>query len=200
MPAGRHTPCCHPPEGLPSVPNTTNRGTLPRSTVAALLKRERAKGERVTPVSLAKALAPMQKAAEVHRNLHRLTELGRELRDDDLEPFTRTIHDHYRATMTPVDVYDALAAVQRAGWQLGAQLRDFDLLLTPTLPLPVPELGFLDTTDPAAMWQRGGDYSSFTAVANATRDLAAIGVRDIDPGDPVSLRHGVLPRRALARC
>lgn len=99
---------------------------------------------------------------------HRLVELGRELRDDDLEPFTRTIHDHYRATMTPVDVYDALAAVQRAGWQLGAQLRDVDLLLTPTLPLPVPELGFLDTTDPAAMWQRGGDYSTFTAVANAT--------------------------------
>ncbi|MCX6401471.1 MAG: amidase family protein [Propionibacteriales bacterium] len=99
---------------------------------------------------------------------HRLAELGRELRDDDLEPFTRVIHDHYRATMTPVHVYDALAAVQQAGWQLGAQLREVDLLLTPTLPLPVPELGFLDTTDPEAMWQRGGDYSSFTAVANAT--------------------------------
>ncbi len=99
---------------------------------------------------------------------HRLGELGRELREDDLEPFTRMIHDHYRSTMTPVHVYDALAAVQQAGWQLGAQLRDVDLLLTPTLPLPVPELGFLDTTDPAAMWHRGGDYSSFTAVANAT--------------------------------
>lgn len=103
--------------------------------------------------------------ADVER---RLAELGRDLRADDLEPFTRMIHDHYRSSMTPVQVYDALAAVQRAGWQLGAQLDELDLLLTPTLPLPVPELGFLDTTDPAAMWQRGGDYSSFTAVANAT--------------------------------
>ncbi|WP_200958702.1 amidase [Nocardioides sp. Root190] len=99
---------------------------------------------------------------------HRLAELGRELRDDDLEPFTRMIHDHYLATMTPVQVYDANAAVQQVGWQLGAQLREFDLLLTPTLPLPVPELGVLDTTDPSVMWERGGDYSSFTAVANAT--------------------------------
>lgn len=99
---------------------------------------------------------------------HRLEVLGRELRDDDLEPFTRMIHDHYLATMTPVQVYDANAAVQQAGWQLGAMFRTYDLLLTPTLPLPVPELGVLDTSDPAVMWQRGGDYSSFTAVANAT--------------------------------
>lgn len=99
---------------------------------------------------------------------HRLADLGRDLRDDDLEPFTRMIHDHYRATMTPVDVYDALAAVQTVGWQVGTMFDRFDLLLTPTLPLPVPELGVLDTTDPAVMWQRGGDYSSFTAVANAT--------------------------------
>lgn len=99
---------------------------------------------------------------------HRLEALGRELRDGDLEPFTRMIHDHYLATMTPVQVYDANAAVQRAGWQLGGMFRTYDLLLTPTLPLPVPELGVLDTSDPAVMWQRGGDYSSFTAVANAT--------------------------------
>ncbi|MBM9460115.1 amidase [Nocardioides sp. zg-536] len=99
---------------------------------------------------------------------HRLAVLGRTLRDDDLEPFTRMLYDHYAATMTPVHVYDALAAVQRAGWQLGEMFGRFDLLLTPTLPLPVPELGYLDTSDPVAMWQRGGDYSSFTAVANAT--------------------------------
>ena len=99
---------------------------------------------------------------------HRLEALGRELRDADLEPFTRMIHDHYLATLTPVQAYDGLAAVQQAGWQLGGMFRTYDLLLTPTLPLPVPELGVLDTSDPAVMWQRGGDYSSFTAVANAT--------------------------------
>ncbi|MCD4532882.1 amidase [Nocardioides sp. cx-169] len=99
---------------------------------------------------------------------HRLGELGRELREDDLEPFTRMLHDHYRATMTAVEVHDAHVAVQEVGWQLGAIFERVDLLLTPTLPLPVPELGVLDTRRPEVMWQVAGDYSSFTAVANAT--------------------------------
>lgn len=99
---------------------------------------------------------------------HRLAALGRELRDDDLEPFTRMLFDHYRATMTPVQVYDAHSAIQQVGWQLGASFDQFDLLLTPTLPLPTPELGVLDTSRPEVMWERGGDYSSFTAVINAT--------------------------------
>lgn len=99
---------------------------------------------------------------------HRLAELGRDLAEDDLEPFTRMMLDHYRATMTPTQVHDAHVAIQRAGWQLGTAFVQHDLLLTPTLPLPVPELGVLDTSDPAVMWQRGGDYSAFTAVANAT--------------------------------
>ncbi|GAA4810577.1 amidase [Nocardioides caeni] len=99
---------------------------------------------------------------------HRLADLGRGLADDDLEPFTRLLHEHYSATMTAVQVHDALEALQLVGWQLGESFRSFDLLLTPTLPMSVPELGYLDTTDPMAMWERGSDYSSFTAVANAT--------------------------------
>lgn len=99
---------------------------------------------------------------------HRLAALGRDLREDDLEPFTRMLLDHYRASMTPVEVYDAHTAIQAAGWQLGEMFARYDLVLTPTLPLPVPELGVLDTSDPMVMWQRGGDYSSFTAVANAS--------------------------------
>lgn len=99
---------------------------------------------------------------------HRLAELGRDLHDDDLEPFTRLLWDHYRSSMTAVQVYEAQAAIQQAGWQLGAMFGSVDVLLTPTLPLPVPELGVLDTTRPEVMWQRGGDYSAFTAVVNAT--------------------------------
>ena len=99
---------------------------------------------------------------------HRLAALGRELRDDDLEPFTRLMYDHYRETLTAVQLYDAYAAVQQAGWQLGAMFGEVDLLLTPTLPLPVPELGVLDTTRPEVMWERAGDYSAFTAAINAT--------------------------------
>lgn len=99
---------------------------------------------------------------------HRLAELGRELRDDDLEPFTRLMHDYYRSSLTAVQLYDAYAALQQTGWQLGAMFADLDLLLTPTLPLPVPELGVLDVSRPEVMWEKAGDYSSFTAAMNAT--------------------------------
>lgn len=99
---------------------------------------------------------------------HRLAELGRELHDDDLEPFTRLVHDYYRASLTAVQLYDAYAALQQTGWQLGAMFGELDLLLTPTLPLPVPELGVLDVSRPEVMWERAGDYSSFTAAINAT--------------------------------
>ena len=44
-----------------------------------LVEAMKARGERVTPVAIQKALAPLQKAAEVHRNLHRLTDLGAEV-------------------------------------------------------------------------------------------------------------------------
>lgn len=99
---------------------------------------------------------------------HRLAELGRDLREEDLEPFTRLMLEHYRATMTPVQVHDAYAAMQTVSWQVAEAMAGLDLLLTPTLPLPVPELGVLDTARPEVMWQRGGDYSSFTAFANLT--------------------------------
>lgn len=99
---------------------------------------------------------------------HRLATLGRELRDDDLEPFTRVMYDYYRASLTTVQLYDAHVALQQTGWQLGAMFGELDLLLTPTLPLPVPELGTLDVTRPEVMWERAGDYSAFTAAMNVT--------------------------------
>ena len=98
----------------------------------------------------------------------RLAELGRDLRDGDLEVFTRTLYEHYRATLTGADVTRALAAAQSVGWRLGGQLRTFDLLLTPTLAEPVPPLGLLDTMRPESIWEHGGRYSAFTSIFNLT--------------------------------
>jgi malonyl CoA-acyl carrier protein transacylase len=58
----------------------------------------RARGERVTPVAIQKELSPRQKAAEVHRNLARLQDLG--------------------ATVlyAPVDVADARAVAEAVSW------------------------------------------------------------------------------------
>ena len=98
----------------------------------------------------------------------RLAALGRELREDDLEPFTRLLYDHYRGSLTGADVARGLETAQRVGWRLGRQLAEVDVFLTPTLAEPVPPLGLLDTTRPESIWEHGGRYSSFTSVFNLT--------------------------------
>lgn len=88
----------------------------------------------------------------------RLAELGRELRDDDLEPWTRLILDSGRS-LTAADLNQALQDAQQTGWRLAEQFAKFDVVLLPTLPLRVPELGHLDVTDPGTMWTRSSAYS-----------------------------------------
>lgn len=102
----------------------------------------------------------------------RLAELGRELRDDDLEPFTRMLYEHYRGTLMAADLARALETAQQVGWRLGRQLDrqagGVDVIVTPTLAEPVPPLGLLDTTRPESIWEHAGRYSSFTSVFNLT--------------------------------
>jgi amidase len=97
----------------------------------------------------------------------RLGELGRKLRDDDLEPFTRMLLEHGR-TITGVQVVEALRAAQEAGWRLGRQFADHDLLLLPTVAQPVPLLGTLNTTRPESIYEHGTTYSVCTSVFNVT--------------------------------
>jgi len=97
----------------------------------------------------------------------RLAQLGRELRDGDLEPFTMAILEHNKA-MTGTAVYDAMREAQSTGWRFGRMFTTYDVLLTPTLPLPAPELGVIDTTRPEAMYTVAGDYSSLTSFVNVT--------------------------------
>lgn len=98
----------------------------------------------------------------------RLAELGRELRDDDLEPFTRMMYDHYRGSLSVTDLHTALGGVEQTAWRVGRAFASYDVLLTPTVALPVPELGVLDTSKPEVMWTRAADYSAFTGLFNTT--------------------------------
>ncbi len=97
----------------------------------------------------------------------RLAELGRELREDDLEPFTRVLLEHGR-TMGAADVVRALAAAEQASWDIGRFYGEYDLLLTATLAAPTPTLGTLDTTRPETMYSAGTTYSAFTSIFNLT--------------------------------
>ncbi|MFS3129052.1 amidase [Nocardioides sp. Bht2] len=98
----------------------------------------------------------------------RLAELGRELNDDDLEPFTRMMYDHYRGTIGAVDYANALNGLQVTSWQVAQMFAGLDFVLTPTIAKRVPKLGVLDTSNPMAMWERAGDYSAMTGIFNTT--------------------------------
>lgn len=133
----------------------------------------------------------------------RLAELGRQLRDDDLEPFTHAMLEHARS-LPGTDVVWALRCAQQTGWELARSCAGYDLLLTPTLAAPPPELGVLDTTDVSAMYELGGKFAAFTGVFNLTgqpamsvpfgsdTDGLPIGVQFVAPlgGEDVLLRLG----------
>ncbi|MFI6874824.1 amidase [Streptomyces sp. NPDC050400] len=97
----------------------------------------------------------------------RLAQLGRPLADDDLEPFTRVLYEHY-LTASAADVSRALRSVQRIGWEVGAVFEAYDVLLSPTLARPTPQLGVLDTTRPDSIYEHAAVYSAFTSVYNVT--------------------------------
>jgi amidase len=97
----------------------------------------------------------------------RLEQLGRPLADDDIEPFTRVVHDTYR-TLTAADVSRALRRMQEIGWEVGAAFRTYDVLLGPTLARPTPRLGTLDTSRPESIYEHASVHSAFTSVYNVT--------------------------------
>lgn len=107
-------------------------------------------------------------AAAVDR---RLAGLGRELRDDDLEPFTRVLYDAASAS-AGVDMFMALQDCEQLTREIAPFFETFDVLLTPTLQVTVPRHGFADTTRPETM-VNAAKVSAFTAIFNVTGQPAA---------------------------
>ena len=117
-----------------------------------------------------------------------LAELGRDLRDDDLEPFTRVLLDHYSGQ--PASALNrALRRAVQIGWEVGAVFDQVDVMLTPVLPQARLPLGVLDTMDPAAMYERAAHFSAWTSVANVT-GLPAMSVPwgRLDDGLPAAVQ------------
>jgi amidase len=97
----------------------------------------------------------------------RLAELDRDLRADDVEPFTRVLYD-IGTQLHGAQVANALTTVDQVGRVMAPFYEAHDLLLLPTIAEPVPELGLLDTTDPDSMYRFAGNYSALTLCANVT--------------------------------
>ena len=120
----------------------------------------------------------------------RLGELGREEREDDLEPLTRELIGHGRAT-SAADYLKALVRLQSLAREIVAFFADYDLLLTPTLaerPLPTGELGG------NAEFARSGLFAPYTAVFNVSGQPAInIPWGIADDGLPVGVHFAAHP-------
>jgi len=103
----------------------------------------------------------------------RLEELGRPLADDDLEPFTRRMYDHYSESLSAADLEKSLRRAVQIGFEVGTAFESFDVLLTPTMAQPAPPHGLLDTRSWETMYQHGTTYSAWTSVFNVTGMPAA---------------------------
>ncbi|MCH7788531.1 MAG: amidase [Acidobacteria bacterium] len=120
---------------------------------------------------------PLEQMTEVMRTLmgvplalqvnRRLTVLGRELRDEDLEPFTRLMYDA-AGSVSGEQVLRAMELVEEVALHIGRFFADYDVLITPTYPAQTPPLGLLDTTNIDAMIKHAGTYASLTSPYNTT--------------------------------
>jgi amidase len=138
--------------------------------------------------------------------------LGREIRDDELEPRNAM----YRAVGRQMPAADYLAArawlggwVRRmaAFWTPGEQGgQGFDLLVTPTVAAPPPELGWFTAGGPEQEGQRINSFIPYTAQFNVTGQPAvSLPLHWTEDGLPVGVqivaafgREDVLVRVAAA--
>jgi amidase len=113
------------------------------------------------------ASAAVMSATSLATIRRRLAELGRDLTDDDLEPFTRFLFDR-STTMTADQLVEALRTVELTGRAIAPFFEQYDLLITPTLAATVPPLGLLDTSRPQSMFENAARYASYTSPFNIT--------------------------------
>jgi len=96
--------------------------------------------------------------------------LGRDLRDDDIEPHTRFMAESGRR-LTAQDYAHGIQVIHQAGRTLAQFHETYDVMLTPTLVCPPVRVGFLDTVtdyDADAYNQRFIQFWGYTNLQNAT--------------------------------
>ncbi len=109
-------------------------------------------------------------AANVRANVDdRLTELGRELRDDDLEPTTRLIYESV-ANRSAEDYARGVRRIHKATRVVDSEFERFDVILTTTMASPPLPLGRLSLSN-ADLDAYGRDIAAavgYTQLLNAS--------------------------------
>ena len=136
----------------------------------------------------ANSLAMVMGASGAKMVEDRLAELGRELRDDDIEPFTRFLHDRMLA-IDPLRIIEALQQIEIVSRDIARFYQTHDVWLTSTLPVLVPELGVINTSDIDSVFAHAGRFAELTAVFNVTGQPAASIPAGFDPnGLPIGVQ------------
>ncbi|RVW07078.1 amidase [Prescottella agglutinans] len=118
------------------------------------------------PEALAAAMQYLMSAPMAVEIDQRLAELGRELRDDDLETMARVQYERCKS-QSVTELAFAYTQLERTARDIGRFFTEYDLLLTPTLGAPTPQLGLLDAMNLEAMWKHAGTYGALTSPFNS---------------------------------
>ena len=94
----------------------------------------------------------------------RAKELGRELRETDVEPETWRLAEISRAAQA-TDYLRALNLLHATGRAFAAAMHDYDAIITPTAPMPPVRLDCMSSTSPEGVTARRAAIS-FTQIAN----------------------------------
>ena len=99
----------------------------------------------------------------------RAAELGRELRQDDVESITWTLHQ-LGANATAAQYAAAVKTIHRIGREVGQFFTDYDVLVTPMMAVEPPRIGVLDmmTSDMAAYLEALSATTAWSQLFNAT--------------------------------
>ena len=98
----------------------------------------------------------------------RLETLGRELREDDLEAYTRQVVDQ-AGKYTAFDMVKGRDAIHRASRRMAEFQQEYDMVLTPTLAKPpVPHGSFPPSKDVKSHVDKIVSFFPYTLLANWT--------------------------------
>jgi Asp-tRNA(Asn)/Glu-tRNA(Gln) amidotransferase A subunit family amidase len=123
----------------------------------------------IDAAAMARATGTIMSANLLSTLEDRASALGRELVEDDVEPITWTLVQRARATSS-ADYARAVRHIHGIGRRVEGFLRDYDVILTPTMATPPPELGVLSLSNPdlASYGQTVVQTVGFTQLFNAS--------------------------------
>jgi Asp-tRNA(Asn)/Glu-tRNA(Gln) amidotransferase A subunit family amidase len=124
----------------------------------------------------------------------RLNDMGRSLREGDLEPMTAAMVAS-AGDVTAVDYINSVASMHEVGRRMAQLFADIDVLITPTMACLPPPIGQVNLADIERYMARAAPMAAFTTVFNMSGQPAASlplhrSARGLPIGTQIAGRYG----------